>query len=75
LQQTANIPKTLQKKRSRTNGTAGMHLAADTAQLAQELPDRAAIEVAAGVAVEEEHLAVPPCVDLSREDNKIVTDL
>ena len=52
-----------------------MHLAAETAQLAQELPDRAAIEVAAGVAVEEEHLAVPPCVDLSREDNRIVTDL
>ena len=49
--------------------------AAETAQLAQELPDRAAIQVAAGVAVEEEHLAVPPFLDLSREDSKIVTEL
>lgn len=57
------------------DGTAEMDLAAETAQLAQELPDGAAIKVAAGVAVEEEHLAVPPFQISSREDNRIVTDL
>ena len=50
-------------------------LAAKATQLAQELPEGAAIKVAAGVAVEEEHLAVSPFLDLSREDSKIVTEL
>ena len=50
-------------------------LAAKATQLAQELPEGAAIKVAAGVAVEEKHLAVPPFLDLSREDSKIVTEL
>ena len=52
-----------------------MALAAETAHPAQNLPDRAAIEVAVGVTSEDKHLAGPPVLDLSREDRKIVTDL
>ena len=51
-------------------------LAAKATQLAQELPEVAAIKVAAGVAVKEEHLAVTSfSQNSSREDSKIVTEL
>ena len=50
-------------------------LAAETAQLAQKLPDGAAIRIAVGVTSKEEHLVRPPVLDLSREDRRIVTDL
>ena len=67
------------KKRPRGSGTANgiQLLATETAQLAENLPDGAAIEIAAGAAIEEEHLAdllFRICVCLART-GMIVTDL